>query len=151
MQSEMFHAFRSSRQNAAMPSAGESAPPALAGGRAEIRQDAVWYANGEQELRGVASASRDIAITFLRLANLDNDIVDRLSRYEAALWRQLARRSSPFKPSSADSPVRPSSQKLASFRNSSRSSPQGVPPPAAHVPRGPHFAKRSQSRDRLWN
>ena len=34
--------------------------------------------------------SRDIAISFLRLANLDNDIVDRLSRYEAALWRQLA-------------------------------------------------------------
>jgi len=26
----------------------------------------------------------------LRLANLDIDIVDRLSRYEAALWRQLA-------------------------------------------------------------
>jgi len=26
----------------------------------------------------------------LRLANLDNDIVDRLSRYEAAIWRQLA-------------------------------------------------------------
>jgi hypothetical protein len=33
---------------------------------------------------------RDIAISFLRLANLDSDIVDRLSRYEAALWRQLA-------------------------------------------------------------
>jgi hypothetical protein len=29
-------------------------------------------------------------MSFLRLANLDNDIVDRLSRYEAALWRQLA-------------------------------------------------------------
>jgi hypothetical protein len=27
---------------------------------------------------------------FLRLPNLDNDIVDRLSRYEAALWRHLA-------------------------------------------------------------
>jgi len=37
-----------------------------------------------------ANASRDVAISFLRLANLDNDIVDRLSRYEAALWRQLA-------------------------------------------------------------
>jgi len=31
-----------------------------------------------------------IAISFLRLANLDSEIVDRLSRYEAALWRQLA-------------------------------------------------------------
>ena len=37
-----------------------------------------------------ATPSRDVAISFLRLANLDNDIVDRLSRYEAALWRQLA-------------------------------------------------------------
>jgi len=36
-----------------------------------------------------ANASRDIAISFLRLANLDSEIVDRLSRYEAALWRQL--------------------------------------------------------------
>jgi hypothetical protein len=34
--------------------------------------------------------ARDVAISFLRLSNLDNDIVDRLSRYEAALWRQLA-------------------------------------------------------------
>jgi len=25
----------------------------------------------------------------LRLTNLDNEIVDRLSRYEALLWRQL--------------------------------------------------------------
>jgi hypothetical protein len=96
MQSEMLHAFRSSRQNAAMPSAGEGASQALAGSGAEIRQDIVLQANGEQELQAqgdpanVASASRDIAISFLRLANLDNDIVDRLSRYEAALWRQLA-------------------------------------------------------------
>ncbi len=36
------------------------------------------------------STSRAIAVSFLRLANLDNEIVDRLSRYEAALWRQLA-------------------------------------------------------------
>jgi hypothetical protein len=96
MQSEILLAFRSSRQNAAMPSAGEAAHPALAGSGAEIRQDDLWHANGEPELQAqgdrahVASASRDIAISFLRLANLDNDIVDRLSRYEAALWRQLA-------------------------------------------------------------
>jgi hypothetical protein len=95
MQSEILHGFRSSRQNAAMPSAGEGAPRALAGSGAD-RQDLVWHANGDQELQAqgdranVASASRDIAISFLRLANLDNDIVDRLSRYEAALWRQLA-------------------------------------------------------------
>ena len=32
-----------------------------------------------------ANASRDIAISFLRLANLASDIVDRLGRNEAAL------------------------------------------------------------------
>jgi hypothetical protein len=92
MQSEILHAFRSSRQSAAMPSAGEGASRALAESGVKIRQDVVWQANGEQELQaqGVASASRDVAISFMRLANLDNDIVDRLSRYEAALWRQLA-------------------------------------------------------------
>jgi hypothetical protein len=82
MQSEIVHAFRNSRQNAAMPSPGE--------------KDVVYDENGEQEVhpRGgrphAANAPRDVAISFLRLANLDNDIVDRLSRYEAALWRQLA-------------------------------------------------------------
>jgi hypothetical protein len=51
--------------------------------------DVVCGPNGEQELHPehgrshVANASRDLAISFLRLANLDNDIVDRLSRYEA--------------------------------------------------------------------
>ncbi len=71
MQSEILHAFRSSRQNAPTLSAAEGAPRALAGSGAEIRQDVVWQANGEQELQGesVASASRDIAISFLRLAN----------------------------------------------------------------------------------
>ena len=92
MQSEILHAFRSSRQNAAMRSAAEGAPRVLAENGAE---DIVHGANGQAELHPlpgshVATASRDIAISFLRLANLDNDIVDRLSRYEAALWRQLA-------------------------------------------------------------
>jgi hypothetical protein len=32
--------------------------------------------------------SRDIALSYLRLANLDNEPIDRLSRYEAGLWRQ---------------------------------------------------------------
>jgi hypothetical protein len=32
--------------------------------------------------------SRQLTHCFLRLANLDNSIFDRLSRYEAALWRQ---------------------------------------------------------------
>jgi hypothetical protein len=30
----------------------------------------------------------DLATTFLRLCNLDNDVIDRLGRYETALWRQ---------------------------------------------------------------
>jgi hypothetical protein len=95
MQSEILHTFRSSRQNAAKRSAGHGALRALAGTGAEIRQGVVSGANGEQELypQGrqphAANASRDIAISFLRLANLDSEIVDRLSRYEAALWRQL--------------------------------------------------------------
>jgi hypothetical protein len=95
MQSEILHAFRSSRQNAAESSGGEGGRRVLGFTGAEIREDAVCGANGDQELHPQsgrlqeANQSRDIAISFLRLANLDNDIVDRLSRYEAALWRQL--------------------------------------------------------------
>jgi hypothetical protein len=36
----------------------------------------------------VPGATRQITHCFLRLANLDNAIFDRLSRYEAVLWRQ---------------------------------------------------------------
>lgn len=32
--------------------------------------------------------SRNIALSYLRLANLDNELIDRLSRYEGGLWRQ---------------------------------------------------------------
>jgi len=52
----------------------------LAGTGAEIRQDVVWEADSEQGCPHAASASRDIAISFLRLANLNNEIVDQLSR-----------------------------------------------------------------------
>jgi len=97
MQSEILHAFRSSRQNAAKPSAGDETLRALADTGPEFRQVVVPGAKHEQqELHPqggrphAANASRDIAISFLRLANLDSEIVDRLSRYEAALWRQLA-------------------------------------------------------------
>jgi hypothetical protein len=37
-----------------------------------------------------AHPSADLARCFLRLANLPNFTIDRLSRYEATLWRQLA-------------------------------------------------------------
>ena len=33
--------------------------------------------------------SRDLTCCFLRLANLDNGVFERLGRYEAALWRQI--------------------------------------------------------------
>jgi len=88
MQGEILHAFRSSRQNAET-SPGDATPEALPVARADIRQGA----NGEEEGQGgrwhVPEPSRDIAISFLRLANLDSEIVDRLSRYESGLWRQL--------------------------------------------------------------
>jgi hypothetical protein len=35
------------------------------------------------------SVSRKLTFCFLRLANLDNGVFDRLGRYEAALWRQI--------------------------------------------------------------
>ena len=33
-------------------------------------------------------ASRDIALASLRLANLDRELIERLTRYEGGLWRQ---------------------------------------------------------------
>jgi hypothetical protein len=36
------------------------------------------------------TSSRKLTTCFLRLANLDNGVFERLSRYEAALWRQIA-------------------------------------------------------------
>src|SRR6266516_7035869 len=96
MQSEILHAFQSSRQNAAKSLAGEGAPRAFAGTGPQFGLDVVSGANGEQQLHPggsrAASASREIALSFLRLAKLYSEIADRLSRYEAALWRQLAQR-----------------------------------------------------------
>jgi hypothetical protein len=36
-----------------------------------------------------ATNSRDLTCCFLRLANLDNGVFERLGRYEATLWRQI--------------------------------------------------------------
>lgn len=36
-----------------------------------------------------ANPARDLALSFQRLANLDNGAFDRLSRYESRLWRQF--------------------------------------------------------------
>jgi hypothetical protein len=37
----------------------------------------------------VADGQLDVARRFLRLANFDNGVFERLGRYEAALWRQV--------------------------------------------------------------
>ena len=83
MQSEILRAFRSSRQPRASAGDGEGTR-SFAGISPESAQDGA--APVVQPDR--AQASRDIALSFLRLANLDSDIVHRLSR--AVLWRQLA-------------------------------------------------------------
>jgi hypothetical protein len=38
----------------------------------------------------LVDATRQLTYCFLRLANLDSGIFERLGRYEAALWRQTA-------------------------------------------------------------
>src|SRR5207245_10522747 len=55
------------------PPAGEG-PRTLAGTGPELRQDGVYSANGGQGLHPPANASRDIAISFLRLTKLERDI-----------------------------------------------------------------------------
>jgi hypothetical protein len=88
MQSEILQAFRSCRQQTVQNEEGERA-----GTSAAFRQDALAAAEGGQvldaEVESAGGPSRDIAVSFLRLANLDSELVDRLSRYEAGLWRQL--------------------------------------------------------------
>ena len=88
MQTESLHAFRSCRQK--MVQAGEGGGSE---GSAGYREGAVFSAQGAQvldrDVRPTKIPSRDIAVSFLRLANLDSELVDRLSRYEAGLWRQL--------------------------------------------------------------
>ena len=95
IQSEILQTFRSARQNTALPAAEDEARPASAGAVREIGPSHAGDALDAQECPDQAAAlspvkaSRDVAISFLRLANLENDVVVRLSRYEAALWRQL--------------------------------------------------------------
>jgi hypothetical protein len=91
MQGEILYAFQSSRQNTARASAGEGVVQALAGTGAKIRPGATEEQEFEpqDDQYQAPHASRDIAISFLRLANLDSEIIDRLSRYESGLWRQL--------------------------------------------------------------
>jgi hypothetical protein len=97
MQAEILCAFRSSRPKPT-PRGGEtpSPSPPLDPRGPTVGEDGLddLARGGPGDLIPTeplgASASRAVAVSFLRLANLENDIVDRLSRYEAALWRQLA-------------------------------------------------------------
>jgi hypothetical protein len=47
------------------------------------------HPRGDTEAGYMANPSVSLARSFLRLADLPNSALDRLSRYEAALWRQI--------------------------------------------------------------
>ncbi len=92
MQGEILLAFRSSRQRNVATDGGVTGASTVA--NREWRQDLLDDRNGSDvqppgEGEGAASPSRGIALSYLRLANLDNDLIGRLSRYEAILWRQV--------------------------------------------------------------
>src|SRR5262245_45576802 len=90
MQSEILQAFRSSRQKrvetreegAACRCGGAGPEPGTLAGN-----DVDEFAPVDR-LASPKDPSRDIALSYLRLANLDNELIDRLSRYEGGLWRQ---------------------------------------------------------------
>jgi hypothetical protein len=60
----------------------------------DLNQESLGTTNGTQDLassgRQSADPAIDLARCFLRLANLPSYPLDRLSRYEAVLWRQAA-------------------------------------------------------------
>src|SRR5437773_6634832 len=90
MQSEILLAFRSSRQKTVQPRGdGESSP--IGEIDPESGQEILAH-NGVDECaadaRDATSPSRDIALSYLRLINRDNELIDRLSRYKGSLWRQ---------------------------------------------------------------
>jgi hypothetical protein len=91
LQSEILRGFRGARQKTIETRTGEEEG---AGSFGTFRGDRAGTQNtsalpGESPLTPPADPGRDIAVSFLRLANLDSEIVDRLSRYESGLWRQL--------------------------------------------------------------
>jgi len=92
LQSEILQGFRSSRQKRIETEPGEREGAESFGtfrgaDRAGTQNTPAFP--GESPWTQPADPARDIAISFLRLANLDSEIVDRLSRYESGLWRQL--------------------------------------------------------------
>jgi hypothetical protein len=94
MQGEILRAFQSSRQKHVRAQEREALPSALGEAGRACPQELLTHANGADVLAPVGgagphSSARDIALSYLRWANLDNELIDRVSRYEAGLWRQL--------------------------------------------------------------
>jgi hypothetical protein len=88
MQTEILLAFRSSRPKGLVRRAEASGETDLGPDGQLLAGNAV-HELSEADIHAVpGSASRDIAVSYLRLANLDNELIDRLSRYECGLWRQ---------------------------------------------------------------
>jgi len=92
LQSEILQDFRSSRQKVIETPArnGEEpgSPLGSQGNHPAETQDKAGPADNCTSVRPPDPA-RHIATSFLRLSNLDSEMVDRLSRYESGLWRQL--------------------------------------------------------------
>jgi hypothetical protein len=84
MQSEILQAFRSSRQKKA-ESLEEGAPSCSETG---LSGNGAGESVTGNRWASLTSPSRDVALSYLRLANLDKELIDRLSRYEGGLWRQ---------------------------------------------------------------
>ena len=79
-------------RNPASPILG-SATPSGQGGQADQIDSEPWSACQSISRLGPqpASSARDLAHCFLRLANLDNGVFERLGQYESALSRQVVR------------------------------------------------------------
>ena len=89
MQGEILLTFRSTRQRM-LAARGAETFSRFGKTDHEFRQETLANDAVEVDCRGAAAIpSRDIALSYLRLANLDNELIDRLSRYEATLWRQV--------------------------------------------------------------
>jgi hypothetical protein len=77
-------AFRAFDHNGALKNAGSGSWPDCGEGSGGERQT-----DGNDDAAAVlAGTTRQLTHSFLRLANLDSGVFDRLNRYEAALWRQ---------------------------------------------------------------
>ena len=56
--------------------------------RAEPGFEANSEPDGVTESNNLSGSARRLALCFMRLANIDNGVFERMNRYESALWRQ---------------------------------------------------------------